>query len=230
MRLKDVSQLKDPRRLWQRVVLYSKLVVPKLRWQNVGDFPSLWAKAQTRTLVDEPRAHMLWQLARHAACLEGNFAEIGVFRGGTAHILGHICDDRKRELHLFDTFAGMPETDVEKDLLGQGDFANTSLESVKAFLASHRSPIFHQGFFPETAQGLGDMKFSFVHIDVDIASSVQACCEYFYPRMTKGGVIIFDDYGFTSTPGAKLMADAFFRDKPEPVLHLVTSQALVLKQ
>jgi hypothetical protein len=44
------------------------------------------------------------------------------------------------------------------------------------------------------------------------------------------GVIVFDDYGFTSTPGAKAMADAFFASKPEPLLHLVTAQAIAIKQ
>jgi O-methyltransferase len=65
---------------------------------------------------------MLYQLARHASRLDGNFAEIGVYRGGTAKLLANITDGAKRELHLFDTFDGMPDTD-SRDLHTAGDFA-----------------------------------------------------------------------------------------------------------
>lgn len=229
MRRRDLSTLRDPRRLWQRLVLYSKRFSPKLRWQDVGEFERHWALARTRTLCDEPRAQTLYQLARHASRLPGAFAEIGVYRGGTAKLLASVADHAGRELHLFDTFAGMPETDLARDLHAAGDFADTSLASVKDFLAAHRSPVFHQGEFPSTAVGLDDARFALVHVDVDIATAVESCCAFFYPRLTKGGVMIFDDYGFTSCPGAKSAADAFFADKPEPLLHLVTSQAIVLK-
>jgi hypothetical protein len=230
MRLRDLHRLRDPRRFWQRMMLYTKVVVPRIRWQEVGDFERLWPPASKRTLVDQPRAQTLYQLARHASGLPGSFAEIGVFRGGTAHLLAEVCDKAGKKLHLFDTFAGMPETDVDRDLLGAGDFANTSLAEVKRFLAPHTSPVFHQGEFPGTAGPVEGEQFSLVHCDADIASSVQACCDFFYPRLVPGGVIVFDDYGFTSTPGAKKVADAFFDGKPEPLLHLVTSQAIAIKR
>jgi predicted O-methyltransferase YrrM len=230
MRLRDLPRLRDPRRLWQRVVLYSKVLVPRIRWQDVEDFSALWPAASKRTLVDEARAQTLYQLARHAGCLAGGFAEIGVYRGGTASLLAHVADQKGKQVHLFDTFAGMPETDVARDLLGRGDFADTSLEEVQRFLARYRSPVFHQGEFPGTAGPVDGERFSLVHVDADIASSVEACCAYFYPRLVPGGVMVFDDYGFTSTPGAKATADAFFAGKPEPVLHLVTAQAIAIKQ
>jgi predicted O-methyltransferase YrrM len=229
MRLRDLPRLRDRGRLWQRLSLYSKVLVPRIPWQEVGDFPRLWPESSKRTLVDEARAQTLYQLARHASRLEGAMAEIGVYRGGTANLLACVADGAGRTLHLFDTFAGMPETDVKRDLLGAGDFADTSLDQVKRFLRAYKSPDFHQGEFPSTAKGLEGERFSLVHCDADIASSVEACCEFFYPRLVPGGVIVFDDYGFTSTPGAKTASDAFFADKPEPLLHLVTSQAIAFK-
>lgn len=228
MRLRDLPRLRDPRVLWQRMVLYSKRIKPRLRWQAADGFDELWRVARTRTLVDEARAHTLFQLARHASALDGAFAEIGVYRGGTATLLAHVAERAGRELHLFDTFAGMPETDA-RDLHLAGDFADTSLADVKAFLARHRSVQFHPGEFPATSKPVETQRFALVHVDVDIASSVEACCAFFYPRLVPGGVMVFDDYGFTSCPGAKRATDAFFADKPEPVLHLATSQALVIK-
>jgi O-methyltransferase len=211
-------------------MLYSRVLSPRIRWQDVADFATLWPAASQRTLVDEARAQTLYQLARHATGLEGSLAEIGVYRGGTASLLAPLADARGRKLHLFDTFAGMPETDVKRDLLAAGDFADTSLAEVKRFLAGRTSPVFHQGMFPDTAGPVEGERFSLVHVDADIASSVQACCDFFYDRLVPGGVMVFDDYGFTSCPGAKTTADAFFAGKPEPLLHLVTSQAIAIKQ
>jgi O-methyltransferase len=230
MRLRDLARLRDPRLLWQRLQLYRTVITPRIRWQDADSFPRLWPSVRTRTLVDEARAQTLYQLARHAVCLDGDIAEIGVFRGGTAKLLAHVADERGRKLHLFDTFAGMPKTDVGRDLLGEGDFHDTSLESVRQFLSGYRAPVFHPGEFPGTSEPVAGGRFALVHCDADIAASVEACCEFFYPRLVRGGVFVFDDYGFTSTPGAKRVADAFFASKPEPLLHLVTSQAIAIKQ
>ena len=199
-----------------------------MRWQEAGDFATVWPAAKTRTLVDAARAHTLYQLARHASHLNGEMAEVGVYRGGTAMLLAHVADGAGRKLHLFDTFAGMPATDA-RDLHSAGDFADTSLASVQHFLKDHRSVNLHAGEFPATAAPVETARFSLVHVEVDIAASVEACCAFFYPRMVPGGVLVFDDYGFTSCPGAKRATDAFFEGKPEPVLHLTTSQALVIK-
>ena len=64
---------------------------------------------------------------------------------------------------------------------------------------------------------------------MDIYKSVIDCCEFIYPRLLKGGVLIFDDYGFRSCPGAKKAVDYFFRDKIEVPLILPTGQAIIFK-
>ena len=64
---------------------------------------------------------------------------------------------------------------------------------------------------------------------VDIRQSVLDCCEFVYPRMVPGGVLVFDDYGFLTCPGARAAVDEFFSDKPEHALVLHTGQAIVFK-
>lgn len=51
----------------------------------------------------------------------------------------------------------------------------------------------------------------------------------FVPRLTNGGIILYDDYGFLCAPGAKLAVDEFFSDKPEKPIWLTTGQCLVVK-
>ena len=67
------------------------------------------------------------------------------------------------------------------------------------------------------------------HIDVDIYEPTLASCAFFYPRMTPGGILLFDDYGFPACRGEKEAVDSFFADKPESVITLPSGQALVIK-
>ena len=59
--------------------------------------------------------------------------------------------------------------------------------------------------------------------------SVLDCCEFFYPRMAHGGIMIFDYYGFLSCPGAKEAVDTYFMDKPETPIYLPTGQVIVMR-
>jgi O-methyltransferase len=152
-----------------------------------------------------------------------------VFRGGTARLLAKITAPAGKTVHLFDTFAGMPSVDSNADLHKAGDFANTSLEAVQRYLHDCDNVRLYQGFFPSTAQPIEQLSFALVHIDVDIYTSVLSCCGFFYPRMEHGGLMIFDDYGFISCPGAKKAVDEFFADKPEVPIYLPTGQCLVLR-
>jgi O-methyltransferase len=202
---------------------------PQAPWRSDPRFCALYDEIKERTIVDRRRCYMLWQCARRACLVEGAAAELGVYRGGTARLLAHVFAGAKKPLHLFDTFEGMPEVDTLRDRHNQGDFRRTSLASVNAFLADVAGVRVHPGLFPETTRDLRSEKFAFAHIDADIYDSVFAACEFFYPRLSLGGVAVFDDYGFATCPGAKRAVDEFFSRIPEQPLYLPTGQCLVIK-
>lgn len=183
----------------------------------------------TRTVVDRKRVAMLKQFAVAAKPVDGEIAEVGVYRGGTAWLIAKQFQSTGKAVHLFDTFEGMPDTKVGVDLHKPGDFDDTSLNDVKYFMKDFPNTFFYPGFFPTTANPIKEKKFCFVHIDLDIYQSIFDCCSFFYGRMTTGGFFVFDDYGFLSCPGAKSATDDFFKDKPESVIALPTGQALVIK-
>ena len=187
-------------------------------------------------VVSSDRCYILFQLARKASLIPGDLAECGVYTGGTAHLLALVLERQAistKKLHLFDTFTGMPKTSIpSRDYHSPGDFANTSVDLVKKRLQHYDSfCIYHVGLMPVTFSEVKDIKeFSFVHVDVDIFPSVLACCEYFYPRLSRGGIMVFDDYGFYPYRySVRSVVDNFFADKIDKPIFLPTGQALIIK-
>jgi O-methyltransferase len=193
-------------------------------------FDAAHAEVRDRTLVSADRLFVLERLARQALSVPGDFAECGVYKGGTAFLLARLLRGRGKRLHLFDTFEGMPAS-AERDPSGhrRGDFGDTSLAAVQAYLAPFPDVTFHRGFIPETFAGLpADARFSFVHVDVDLYASVRDCLAWMYPRLAPGGILVFDDYGFAMyRDAARRAVDEFFADRPEVPLPLRTGQCVV---
>ena len=209
--------------------LYRPLFSP---WYGEGEFARLFEIAATRTLVSRDRCWILYSLARQALAVPGDFWECGVYRGGTAVILSSLVEESRdsRNLYLFDTFQGMPETDAKKDLHRKGDFSASSLQAVQDCIGEFsKRCIFRRGFIPDTFVGLEGELIAFAHVDVDIYRSVLDCLNFIWPRLSLGGFIVLDDYGFSSCPGARKAVDDFFSGSPTIPLCLPTGQAIVFK-
>lgn len=142
----------------------------------------------------------------------GSIAELGVFRGDQAHLMGKLFPDRT--FHLFDTFEGFAQSDlkIEHDagysVADIGDFANTSVDLVLEKIVNPERVVVHQGYFPATAAGVEDT-FAFVSLDVDLHDPTAAGLEYFYPRLSSGGFIFVHDYNNGRYNGVKDAVEAF---------------------
>lgn len=199
------------------------------------EFKQLYEKIEDYTLVKEDRCYILERFIRHCLQLDGDVAECGVFKGGTAFLAANAMQNhpklQDKRLHLFDTFEGMPSL-ANGDPSGhkKGDFSNTLLNSVRDYLHPFSFVEYHPGIMPSTFEEVRERRFSFVHVDVDLYQTARDCCEFFYDRMVRGGIMIFDDYGFRGYQFAEKKAvDEFFEDKTECPISLRTGQGLVIK-
>jgi len=183
--------------------------------QRTKHFKFIYEQARRKIIVPEARAFILYQFAQQVATLAGDVAEVGVFAGGSAKIIAEAFLLQNRTIHLFDTFdAGMPPINPQKDWVKEG-ILKSAIKNVREFLTKYNNIKLYKGIFPETGELIKDRQFCFVHIDVDIYKSTLDCCKFFYPRVIRSGVIIFDDYGHPRAPGVTKAIDEFFRDKRE---------------
>jgi hypothetical protein len=169
--------------------------------------------------------------------LHGSTAECGVFKGvGSAMICQTLAATYAAdELHFaFDSFEGLPEPqEVDRDANQRlhwkaGDLAVPEAMA-KSLLARFPFCQIVKGWLPQSLTVAAGRKFRFVHIDVDLGQPTLDVLEFFYDRMVPGGIILFDDYGFISCPGARVAVDRFFANRPEPVLEVTAGQAIVVK-
>jgi O-methyltransferase len=181
-------------------------------------------RQETSMVLLDSEAFSICAQVRATAKVPGEIAEVGVYRGGSGRL---ICEEKGgRALHLFDTFDGLPPATEWDPKFREGGFAS-SLEQVQAYLQRFPGVQFHKGLFPESARGLEDLRFSFVHLDVDLYRSTLSGLEWFYPRMSRGAVLISHDY--TIAKGVRKAFDEFFADKPECLIELSGSQVAFVK-
>jgi hypothetical protein len=171
-------------------------------------------------------AFLILSLSRSQLKVPGDYAEVGVYQGGSARL---ICATKgARRLKLFDTFTGLPKT-CEKDLGIHREHAFAcSQESVEGYLQGFDNVTYHKGLFPDSTKGLAEAQYAFVHLDVDLYESTKACLEYFYPRMAPGGVILSHDYSILI--GVERAFTEFMADKVESVIEQPTTQCMVVKR
>ena len=162
----------------------------------------------------------------------GDVAEFGVYRGHTAAAMNQILEKEQvgKHLYLFDSFAGIPEVTHPMDgAWKKGDLASSVDTVSKLFQDSSRVKIV-QGFFSETLPTYPDLRFSFCHVDADLYTSIRECIDYILPRLSEGGVIMFDDYGFADCPGAKTAITESFGSEFPNFVALPTGQAVYFRR
>ncbi len=69
----------------------------------------------------------------------------------------------------------------------------------------------------------------FAHIDLNSAEAEAHVMPEIYERMTKGGIVVFDDYGFARYRDSALVHQKFLANKPERILELPTGQGMMVK-
>ena len=203
-------------------------------WLKDASFLRDHRRFSPTSLRSAERRFTVRELVRSLAAVPGDTAECGVYEGATSYF---ICRERGRgPHHAFDSFAGLSPP-REEDLPEHSDarvWQAGELAAAEAAARKHLAEFsdvrFYEGWIPERFPEVADRRFCFVHIDVDLYQPTRDSLEFFYSRVSPGGMLVCDDYGFVNCPGAKHACDEFVARVPERLIHLPTGQGLIIKK
>jgi O-methyltransferase len=174
-------------------------------WYCDVEFGPVYMAIHKHTGVDMYRLYELWSIARQLAKVDGCFLEVGVWRGGTGALLATMSANTapSRRIYLADTFQGVVKTGENDTGYCDGVHADTSIDIVRELMTSMglTNVTLLQGIFPEDTAGQVSGKIALLHCDVDVYQSAKDVVEWTLPRLSVGGVIVFDDYGFYACGG-----------------------------
>lgn len=192
------------------------------------DFLGLLYDVKERCNMANDEKFTLYSSMKAVAGLNGEIAEVGVYKGGSARIL---CEYKgSKEIHLFDTFKGLPkETVVKDDLVKAGWLSDVDVDDVRNYLSLYHNVFIYPGLFPGTADQIKGKEFCLVHLDTDIFQGTIEGLKFFWPRMVRGGRIICHDYNNVDCPGVKRAFQEFFKDHPEMIIDIADTQAMLVK-
>lgn len=175
-------------------------------------------------LLKASELFIVYSFAKAQTTVRGDYAEVGVFKGTTAKI---ICEAKgKKYIHLFDTFEGLPRVS-RIDRRFKAKMFKANYLDVRERLSKYENVHIYKGLFPQSASSIKYKKFSFVHLDADLYQSTKDSLNFFYDRISKGGILISHDYHI---PGVKKAFNEFFKNKPERIVKLPLSQCFFIKK
>jgi O-methyltransferase len=198
-----------------------RLTWPQMGWWHDSEFNAYLDRFDERNGFNTHRRWTLWQLLRLVSAVEGDTAECGVFKGASSWLICRATDEKPRQHHLFDSFEGLSQPESADgthwkpgDLAAGEDLVRNNLRPFADRL------VFHKGWIPDRFDDVRDRTFAFVHVDVDLRQPTLDSLEFFYPRLAAGAVLLCDDYGCTTCPGATEALDDFLADKSEKMISL----------
>jgi len=204
-------------------------------WQGDLEFQRTYTAVKRNTLVDVWRCHELWSLLGELAEIPGDVIEVGVWRGGSGALMARRVAQLGLDADVFlcDTWEGIVKTGPADIYYHDGKHDDTSREIVERLvtgLGLSRVQLL-QGIFPDdTGAAVSDRRFRLVHVDVDVYQSAKDVFEWAWPRLSPGGVAVFDDYGFPATPGVTQLVNEQRGLADRLVLHNLNGHGVIVKR
>lgn len=178
------------------------------------------------------RLNTLTWAADHALGIEGDFVECGVWRGFCSAVVADYVEFATvpKTFYLYDTFAGIP-TEMDTERHDNPAFRQPGLyESVVGRFARYPNVRIVKGLVPDSfAQAVPD-RIAFLHIDMNSSKSEIAALDVLFERVSRGGVIVFDDYGWTGYQRQHWAEKAYMAARHHRILELPSGQGLLIKR
>ncbi len=173
------------------------------------------------------RLNILCWAARQSMRIAGDLVECGCYKGISARIISDYVELEKsdKQYYLYDLF----EHSAEMNHHAMSEHSANLYTKVKQRFADLEQVHVTQGAVPEVLHHTSPEKIAFLHIDLNNAPAEIGALELLFDRVSTGGIIILDDYGWLVYRAQKEAEDPFFEERGYRVLELPTGQGLVIK-
>ncbi|HQW46459.1 MAG: class I SAM-dependent methyltransferase [Bacteroidetes bacterium] len=207
-------------------------------WLSDKAFMDIFPIAKKNSLVDIYRAYELWQLIEKQVSKfpHDYILEIGVWKGGTGLVMSKKMELLKASnpIYLADTFTGVVKTSDKDTFYTGNEHHETSKQHVDQLLSTHTKQVNYsllEGIFPDDTAHLiaDDQQCCLCHIDVDVYDSAKDIVEWIFPKLTIGGIIVFDDYGFHFCTGVTRLVEEYRNHPDKIIIHNLNGHALLIK-
>ena len=175
--------------------------------------------AWTNDQVSEKETAKILELARKCLNVEGDFVEMGCYKGDTSLLLAEILKDSEKRLWIYDSFEGLPEkSKFDESVLGGnfkvGELGVTKREVKLRFLkAGLPVPVIKKAWFKDLTPDDLPEKIAFAFLDGDFYESIRDSLRLVVPKMVKGGAIIVHDYNNPALPGVAKAVDEWLKEQ-----------------
>lgn len=194
--------------------------------------------AQNDQVAPQETAEIL-RLAEQCSVLEGDFVELGCYRGDTSVLLGKLLaktdQNSAKHLWIYDSFAGLPAKTTE-DSSGagrnfqEGELLVTKREVIqKIRRAGLHNIIIKKAWFNQLTDSDLPGQIAFAFLDGDLYASIKTSLKLVVPRLAKQGIIIVHDYNNPELPGSARAVDEFLRSHSQFRLQVHYSLAILTK-
>ena len=174
------------------------------------------------------RTYTLMYFSQIASKASGDFLELGCHKGYTALQILKKIDFKSldKKYYLYDQF----DTDNFSDEMVLKEHANPLMyENVVEKFKDYGFVSIIKGTVPNSFKKGFPKKIAFAHIDMNHPEPEVASLEKVLPRLSNGGVIIFDDYGWWGYSAQKKTLDAVAKCYGYDILEIPTGQGLLIK-
>lgn len=169
--------------------------------------------------VSEQETEKILEVASLCLDFDGDFVELGCYKGDTSLSLAEIIKNTKKELWIYDSFEGLPgknkkdESVIGKDFQA-GELLVTKREVKERFLrAGIRLPVIKKAWFSELENKDLPRKIAFAFLDGDFYDSIKDSLKLVEDKMSAGAKIIVHDYNNMALPGVKVAVDEWLKNK-----------------
>lgn len=176
---------------------------------------------------------LIWA-ANYASKLEGDFVDFGGGFGLFSSAIYSYLEFEKidKRYFLLDSFQGLEDKNLlpteERAFNNYVRFGNY-YEEVKERFKEFKNMTIIPGYIPDTLSKLDTDRVCFASIDFNCVEPEKEALEFIWDKVIKGGIIIFDDYGFPGHEPQKLSHDKFAEENNCLIYTCPTGQGILIK-